>query len=242
MLGLHCCSGFFSSCSELGPLSRVTRRLLTVTASLVAAQAQSSWLLACRAQVQWRWHMGWAASLHVGSSQTRNYTCVFCIGRWTLYFWATKEALVIGFSVFNALQVQGSLQMKQQGVVSLKTVRDTVFLFFIYLLLFFFLSFFFSLVLFDLTRPPKIFRWGNTSFLVLLHSVYTAVPETKRKQKQERACCRIYLFFDRVFFRVFLKYFLEILFCPLFFSTECGNSGLVFKIMGCRDCNRIASE
>ena len=95
-----------------------------------------------------------------------------------LYFWAMKEALVIDFSVFNALQVQGSLQMKQQGVVSLKTVRDTVFLFF------------------------------------------------------------IYLFFDRVF----LKYFLEILFCPLFFSTECGNSGLVFKIMGCRDCNRIASE
>ena len=88
-----------------------------------------------------------------------------------------KEALVIDFSVFNA-QVQGSLQMKQQGVVSLKTVRDTVFLFF------------------------------------------------------------IYLFFDMVF----LKYFLEILFCPLFFSTECGNSGLVFKIMGCRDSNRIASE
>ena len=47
--------------------------------------------------------------------------------------------------------------------------------------------FFFFLVLFDLTRPPKIFWWDSTSFLVLPHPVYTAVLETKRKQKQERA-------------------------------------------------------
>ena len=31
------------------------------------------------------------------------------------------------------------------------------------------------------------FFFFSTSFLVLPHSVYTAVPETKRKQKQERA-------------------------------------------------------
>ena len=31
---------------------------------------------------------------HVGSSQTRDRMYVCCIGRWILYHWATKEALV----------------------------------------------------------------------------------------------------------------------------------------------------
>ena len=29
---------------------------------------------------------------HVGSSPTRNQTCVSCIGRWILYHWATRKA------------------------------------------------------------------------------------------------------------------------------------------------------
>ena len=30
---------------------------------------------------------------HMGSSQTRDQTCVSCIGKWILYYWATREAL-----------------------------------------------------------------------------------------------------------------------------------------------------
>ena len=37
--------------------------------------------------------MGLAAVQYVGSSQTRDQTHVFCIGRWVLYHWATREAL-----------------------------------------------------------------------------------------------------------------------------------------------------
>ena len=35
---------------------------------------------------------GLVAPQHVGSSWTGDRTCVFCIGRWTLYHWATREA------------------------------------------------------------------------------------------------------------------------------------------------------
>ena len=67
---------------------------------------------------------------------------------------------------------------------------------FYFLFLFYFIFF---LVLFDLIRPPKIFWYGNT-FLVLPYLVYTAVPETKRKQKQERACHRGGVFLKKNFF------------------------------------------
>ena len=36
---------------------------------------------------------GLVAPWHVGSSQTRDHTCVSCIGRWILYHSATREAL-----------------------------------------------------------------------------------------------------------------------------------------------------
>ena len=35
--------------------------------------------------------MGLAAPLHVGSSQTQDWTHVSCIGRWIPYHWATRE-------------------------------------------------------------------------------------------------------------------------------------------------------
>ena len=38
---------------------------------------------------------GLVALQHVGSSWTRDQTCVSCIGRWILYHWAIKEALKI---------------------------------------------------------------------------------------------------------------------------------------------------
>ena len=42
---------------------------------------------------------GCVAQPHVGSSQTRDWTRVSCVGRWTLYHWATREAPE---QVFNA--------------------------------------------------------------------------------------------------------------------------------------------
>ena len=46
-----------------------------------------------RAQAQWLWHTGLVPPWPVGSSWTRDWTCVPCIGRWILYHWATREAL-----------------------------------------------------------------------------------------------------------------------------------------------------
>ena len=40
--------------------------------------------------LQWLWHMGLVASWHVESSQTRDWTCVPCIGRW-FPTWTTRE-------------------------------------------------------------------------------------------------------------------------------------------------------
>ena len=43
--------------------------------------------------------MGLAAPWHVESSQTRDRTCVPCIGRWILYHWTTKEVHGLFFKV-----------------------------------------------------------------------------------------------------------------------------------------------
>ena len=52
------------------------------------------WLqrMGSRAQNQWLWHTGLGAPQHVGSSQTRDWTHVPCIGRWILNHWTTREA------------------------------------------------------------------------------------------------------------------------------------------------------
>ena len=46
-------------------------------------------------QAQWLWYKDLVALQHVGSSQTRDQTCVPCIGWWVLYHWATREVLFI---------------------------------------------------------------------------------------------------------------------------------------------------
>ena len=46
--------------------------------------------------------MGLVAPPHVGSSRTRDQTCVSCFGRWILYHWATREAL--DHMIFNVLR------------------------------------------------------------------------------------------------------------------------------------------
>ena len=44
--------------------------------------------------------MGLGALQHVGSSRTRDWTCVSCIGRQILYCWATRKALRLILMVF----------------------------------------------------------------------------------------------------------------------------------------------
>ena len=46
--------------------------------------AQWLWVTNCGAEVQQLWHTGSAALQHVGSFCIRDWTHVFCIGRWTL--------------------------------------------------------------------------------------------------------------------------------------------------------------
>ena len=71
------------------------------TWALVRPWAPEHRLNSCGAQ-------GLADLWHVGSSRTRDETCVSCIGRQILYHWATREAqfcpfLISYFSVFPAL-------------------------------------------------------------------------------------------------------------------------------------------
>ena len=42
-------------------------------------------------QAQWSWCLGPGALRRVGSSRTRDQTCVPCIGRWVLNHWTTEE-------------------------------------------------------------------------------------------------------------------------------------------------------
>ena len=46
--------------------------------------------------------MGLIAPWHVGSSWARDWTCVSCIGRWSLHYWTTREAecLCVSYKYF----------------------------------------------------------------------------------------------------------------------------------------------
>ena len=56
-------------------------------------EARSLWLMGPRAQGHQWWSMGLVALRYMGSSWTRNCTCVSCIGRWVLILCATREVL-----------------------------------------------------------------------------------------------------------------------------------------------------
>ena len=45
----------------------------------------------CGTWAQELWYIGPVAQWHVGSSWTRDQTCVLCVGRWILYHWTTRE-------------------------------------------------------------------------------------------------------------------------------------------------------
>ena len=61
--------------------------------------AQWLWLLGSRVQAQYLQRTGLVALQHVGSSWTRDWTSVSCVGRWILYHWATREAPVWCFDL-----------------------------------------------------------------------------------------------------------------------------------------------
>ena len=85
VLGLHFCVRAFSSCGKWGPLFIAVRGPLTVAASRCRAQAPDT-------QAQQLWLTGLVAPRHVGSSQTRAWTRVPCVGRQIFNHCATREA------------------------------------------------------------------------------------------------------------------------------------------------------
>ena len=97
VLGLCCCTRAFCSCCKWGLLFVEVHWLLIAVVSLVVEHRlqvhglQQLWLTGSRAQAQQLWHTGLVAPWHVGSSRTRDRTCVRCIGRWTLNNCTTRE-------------------------------------------------------------------------------------------------------------------------------------------------------
>ena len=59
--------------------------------------AQWSQLSGSRAHAQRLWRTSFVALWHEGSSWTRDWTCVFCIGKPILSHWATREAPTFTF-------------------------------------------------------------------------------------------------------------------------------------------------
>ena len=71
--------------------------------SLVAVCSFSLWWLLLWSPgsgahgLQWLWDMGFVVLRHVGSSQTRDLTCVSCIARQILNHWTTRESVSHSF-------------------------------------------------------------------------------------------------------------------------------------------------
>ena len=97
VLGLRFCARASSSCGKRGPLFIVVRGPLHYRGlSCCGAQAPD-------VQAQYLWLTDLVAPWHVGSSQTRAWTRVPCIGRQILNHCATREAQ--GFLSFNLIMV-----------------------------------------------------------------------------------------------------------------------------------------
>ena len=91
-VGLHCCLGFSRVVESWGYSLVSLCVLLVAVAFLVEHRLEEH-------RLQELWHMGLAALQHVGSSQTRDRTCVPCIGRQILIHCTTRE--VLNFTSFN---------------------------------------------------------------------------------------------------------------------------------------------
>ena len=96
VLGLCCCAGFFSFCRDQGLLSSCDARASHCgfsccrTEGCAGFSSCSSWAWEHKAeQLQC---MEFVAPWHVECSQIRDWTRVFCIVKWILHHWATREA------------------------------------------------------------------------------------------------------------------------------------------------------
>ena len=107
VLGLCCCVQAFSSCGERGLLSLRCTAFRCTGFSSCGTRAQQLWLVGSRAQAQKLWLTGLVILQHVGSSRTRDRTCVPCIGRWILNHCTTREA-------FEAVLKRGSSTSEQE--------------------------------------------------------------------------------------------------------------------------------
>ena len=84
-----------SSGREWGLLCRCCERGLSLQWLLLVLSTGSRFLL-----LQYLQHEGLIAPQYGGSSRTRDWTCVFCIGRWIPYHWATRKALFFSKDFF----------------------------------------------------------------------------------------------------------------------------------------------
>ena len=118
VLGLRFCARAFSSCGKRGAtLHRCARASQCCGLSCCRAQAPD-------AQAQQLWLTGPVAPRHVGSSQTRAWTHVPCIGRQTLNHCATREALgIIFLAPFCPLYILLPQNIETR-INSFETVRD----------------------------------------------------------------------------------------------------------------------
>ena len=94
MLGLHCYTGFSLVVVNGGYSLAVMCRLLIAVASLVGSMGSGVWSV----QAQQLWPESLAALRHVGSSQTKDQTCVPCIGRQILNHW-TRDVPTYIFNI-----------------------------------------------------------------------------------------------------------------------------------------------
>lgn len=89
----------FSSCGDWGILSVAGHTLLTVVASLGAERRlQSTWASGAAGT-------GLVVPQHLDSSQTRDWTCVPCIGRCTLIHCTAREVFDYIWHVFSIVLV-----------------------------------------------------------------------------------------------------------------------------------------
>ena len=99
VLGLHSCASAFSSCCKQGLLFISEHRL------------QSTHTHSRAHRLQQLWRSGLVGLGHVGSSRTRDQSCVSCISKQILNQWATGEVLVLIYFgvqlIYNAVLVSG---------------------------------------------------------------------------------------------------------------------------------------
>ena len=126
VLGLHCCVDF-SRCSKRGLLCSCRARaphcsgfpccraqaLGCKSFSTCGMWAQQLKFPGSSAQAQQLWGTGLVGLWHVGSSWTRDRTCVSYIGRWIPYHWATREDFIIAFQLIHIVAWESDLYLSR---------------------------------------------------------------------------------------------------------------------------------